>query len=161
MPRDYHTEFSLTAGSSCIINKECSETRLSSQTDAHCVFPGETTFHYSACLKTCLITISTSHSVQRYSIIPDKTCILFLCWLCITYSFPFPSELLPICCLAVFHLVQAHFQLTEVTSGASSCFFTACRIYLLFKFLLFSCYFLFPGFPPRRHWFRDTIGMKT
>lgn len=109
------------------------------------------TFHYSAysaCLKPCLITISTSHSVQRDSIISDKTCILFLCCLWITSSLPFPSEFLPICCLAVFHLIQAHFQLTEVASGASSCFLTTCRIHLLFKFLLFSCYFLFPIFSP-------------
>lgn len=155
MPRDYHTEFSSTAGSSCIINKEYAEARLSSQTDAHCVFPGETNLF---CYFPLLSLLSVSQAMpyyhfylsfspkRQYYIRQNMHSISVLLW--ITSSLPFPSELLPICCLAVFHLIQAHFQLTEVASGASSCFLTTCRIHLLFKFLLFSCYFLFPIFSP-------------
>lgn len=63
MPRDYHREFSLTAGSSCTINKGDAETRLSSQTSAHCAFPGETNLF---CYFPLLSLSSVSQALSNY-----------------------------------------------------------------------------------------------
>lgn len=63
MPRDYHTEFSLTAGSSCTMNRGEAETRLSSQTSAHCVFPGETNLF---CYFPLLSLPSMSEAMSNY-----------------------------------------------------------------------------------------------
>lgn len=128
----------------------CSLEKLISSAASHCSA-------YSACLEPCLITISTSHSVQKGTIISDKTCILFLGWSCITSSLLFPSELLPnlllqlsLTWLAALR-ANACLQLTEV---ASWCFLTTCRRHLLLKFSYFlatvSC--LLP--PTPNHWFR-------
>lgn len=130
---------------------------------------------YPACLKPCLITISTFHSVQRGIIISDKICTLFLCQPCVASLFPLPPELLPnlflqlyLTWLTALH-VNAHFQLTEAAFGASWCFLTTRRIHLLFKFLLslaaLSFYliyaFFFFSLLVFCHWFTDTVGPKT
>lgn len=63
MPRDYHREFSLTAGSSCTISKGDAETRLCSQTSAHCVLPGETNLF---CCFPLLSLPSRSQAMSNY-----------------------------------------------------------------------------------------------
>lgn len=151
MPRDYHREFSLTAGSSCTINKGDAEASLSSQTSAHCVFPGET----NLCCYFPLLSIpsmsqamSNYHSYlsfspkRRYYIRQNMHRISVL----VMYYFPLSlstwaftkSVLSAVPWLTTLYVnANFHWKFTEVAFGVSWCFFTTFRIHLLFEFLLF------------------------
>lgn len=162
MPRDCHTEFSLTAESSCTINKESAEARLSRWTDAHCVFPGETN-HF--CYFPSLSLPSMSPAMSNYhfylSFSPKRHYYIRqnmdpISVLVVYYFFPSPSiwaftKSVP---SAVSHLTHS-FACECTFPGHWSgfcCFLTTCRIHLLFRFLLFSCYFLFYMSPPPPVW---------
>lgn len=149
MARDYHREFSLTAGSSCTINKGDAETILSSQTSAHCVFPGETNlFCYFPLLSLPSMSQATSNYHFYLSLSPKRhyyirqnmhpISVLVMYYFSLSSStWAFTKSVLSAVPWLTTSYVNANFQLIEVAFGVSWWFFTSFRIHLLFKFLLF------------------------